>query len=199
MLKIRVIWDVDCIIADMIPAICQSIYKRYDKKYTPQQIDQWDLKVVTGIPTVQQIFDKQMILNMNPVQGSTTYLPNIWKNTYSILATYAVNDTYNQKSAWIKKHLPFVNIDNELVFIKKKYLLDGDIFIDDKAQSVIKWLQRHPNGIGFMLDYAYNREFIGTHNRLTSVKNWTELNDKINMHINFVNGCQNYITPSTGE
>ena len=35
MLKVRIIWDVDCILADMIPAICTEVKRRYGRDLTP--------------------------------------------------------------------------------------------------------------------------------------------------------------------
>lgn len=201
MLKVRMIWDVDCVLADMIPAICTTVKQKYNLDLTPQQIDKWDLKKVTGIQTISDIFDIKMLSTLQPIKPSLQYLQQIWSKTYSVLATYSMNGTYCAKCEWVKKYYPFINVDSQLIFIKKKYLLDGDILVDDSKANCIKWLQRHPNGIAIMLAYKYNeleQGLIDGH-RLFRVKNWSELIKTVDMFINFANGCQNYITPSTVE
>ena len=49
---------------------------------------------------------------------------------------------YNEKRKWVEKHLPFFNIDR-IIFTKYKYLLDGDIIVDDCPEHLInnrcKW------------------------------------------------------------
>jgi 5'(3')-deoxyribonucleotidase len=139
-----------------------------------------------------------MISNQPPMQGALTYLPDLWKKTYSVLATYGINDTYNEKSKWLQKYFPFIDIDRELIFVKKKYLIDGDILVDDNASNCKKWLERHPNGIAVMLAYPYNieSEHIA---RLFRVDNWLHLNSVIEMFINFAKSCQTYVTDSTQE
>jgi len=201
MLKVRIIWDVDCVLSDMIPYVCKRIEKDFGKKFTPYEINQWDLREVTGIPEIQSIFDSDMITNQPAMEGALKYLPELWKKTYSTLVTYGVNDTYNEKSKWLQKNYPFINIDGELIFAKKKYLIDGDIFIDDRKENCIKWLERHPNGIAIMLAYEYNNLDIDDwkNDRLMRVNDWEHLNNVVNMLINFVNGCQNYITKNTKE
>jgi len=108
--------------------------------------------------------------------------------------------TYNAKAEWIAKNYPFININSELIFIKKKYLLDGDIFVDDCLMNCVKWLERHPNGIAYMLPYAYNvipKEM--EDHRLIRVKDWEDLSLKITHKLDFVDSCQNYMTISTRE
>ena len=167
----------------------------------PRDINQWDLRKVTGIQEVQKIFDIDMISNQPPLEGALKYLPELWKKTYSILVTYGVNDTYNEKSKWLQRNYPFINIDSQLIFAKKKYLIDGDILVDDNKSNCHKWLERHPNGIAIMLGYAYNVLDIEDYknDRLLRVNDWEHLDSVVNMLINFVGGCQNYITESTKE
>jgi hypothetical protein len=50
MFKVRVIWDVDCILSDMIPFMCKSINRDYHLRLQPEDIKEWDLRKVTGIP-----------------------------------------------------------------------------------------------------------------------------------------------------
>lgn len=43
---------------------------------------------------------------------------------------------YNEKRAWVEKHLPFFDVDR-IIFTKYKYLLDGDVIIDDCPEHLI--------------------------------------------------------------
>ena len=43
---------------------------------------------------------------------------------------------YAEKRAWIEKHLPFFDV-NRMIFTKHKYLLCGDIIVDDCPEHLI--------------------------------------------------------------
>lgn len=200
MVKVRIVWDVDCVIADMMPQICTRVKRDFNLALAPSEITKWSLQELTGISNIRNIFDSQFFQTQKPIPDAQRLLPIIWERTYSVLATYGLYQTYNSKAQWITKNFPFINIDKQLIFIKKKYLLDGDIFVDDCLMNCIKWLQRHPKGIAFMPPYPHNEipSDVNIH-RLVRAKSWQDMNIRITHLLDFVDNCQNYMTINTRQ
>jgi len=62
-----------------------------------------------------------------------------------------------EKFDWVQEHLPFWG--NEIIITKDKHYVDVDMLIDDYPPNITLWCQKHPNGIGFLVDQSWNRRF----------------------------------------
>jgi 5'(3')-deoxyribonucleotidase len=189
MSKLKIIWDLDCILSDMIPCVCDRILSDFGVNITPAEITQWDLRKVTGIPNVGSIFDKRMMLGQPPMADALRYFPTLWDKTDSIIATQCVNDTYREKAEWLRKHYPFVDTDNRVAFIKMKERLSGDALVDDNGETCVKWLTEHPCGIAIMLSYPYNLNIETgppeVNARLFRVRDWRDIDWMVNWLIQY--------------
>lgn len=58
---------------------------------------------------------------------------------------------------WLKMH--FDAQDRDIIFAHDKYLVSGDIFIDDNIRNVVLWSHANPNGDSYLMDHHWNRSF----------------------------------------
>lgn len=61
--------------------------------------------------------------------------------------------------------------DTEIVITGNKSLVEGDVFVDDKAEAVRSWQAAHPKGRGLLFDALNNQEVTD----LPRVKGWDAL------------------------
>jgi 5'(3')-deoxyribonucleotidase len=74
----------------------------------------------------------------------------------------------HERAEWLEKHF---GIEQDRVMQgKAKFLLDGDVLIDDKASTVGRWVARHP-GFGLLWSTSHNlKDSAGLR-----VHGWTEV------------------------
>lgn len=80
---------------------------------------------------------KEFWENLNPVAGAIDGFKYLMKNHEVYIATtpWSSDDCYTGKRAWVKRCLKRFDLDR-LIFIKDKFLLRGDLIIDDKPKNV---------------------------------------------------------------
>lgn len=49
---------------------------------------------------------------------------------------------------WLKRH--FQVDPKDVVITGSKFLIDGDVFIDDRIDNVLQWREHHPEGKGLL-------------------------------------------------
>lgn len=81
---------------------------------------------------------------------------------------------YEQKFAWIKRHLPFFDM-NRFVGIHEKWLLDGDVLLDDGTHNLRPFEEqrsRYRRAVAF--DRPWNQDWDGPR-----VSSWQEFVERI--------------------
>ena len=63
---------------------------------------------------------------------------------------------YDARKSWLLQHfeIPY----GDVLPIRRKELVAGDVLIDDKVEHVERWQAAHPEGRAFIYDQPYNRE-----------------------------------------
>jgi len=76
-------------------------------------------------------------------------------NIQWITASWTSSETWDyDRRTWLRKQLKVDPID--VGFFAHKELVDGDIFIDDKPDHIIKWQRKHPNGRALLYTQPWN-------------------------------------------
>lgn len=66
------------------------------------------------------------------------------------------------RRAWLAQHFPEnasrlgVSTNQRVAFLEAKYLLQGDMFIDDNIHNVESWAMNNPQGRAFLFSTRYN-------------------------------------------
>jgi 5'(3')-deoxyribonucleotidase len=77
----------------------------------------------------------------------------------------------SERQQWLAEHFGISH--KHLVSTPAKYLVRGELFVDDKPEHVEQWQAANPCGVGVLWSRAYNRS--ATH--LRSVSQWGPLVD----------------------
>lgn len=63
-----------------------------------------------------------------------------------------------ERDRWLREH--FEARSEDIVFTKAKYLVMGDVFVDDNAENVLQWALVHPAGTGVVWERPCHRGLI---------------------------------------
>ena len=174
----RIFVDIDDCLNDMKTTFIQrAVDLGYIKEY--QEIKEWDLtKFFKSNPPLSDEKVTDMInsiflsdnfwLNL-PLKEDAVKVVKWLNNKHEIyLATspwYPDPDCMKWKVQWVEKYFSFLKT-NQLIFISKKWLLKGDIIIDDKPITIKKF-----DGVTIIFDQPYNQKI----NANYRVNNWKQV------------------------
>lgn len=164
MKKLRLLIDIDGIVADTMPYWLNYIAAKTGVKARIEDITQYDL---TKCPPLSQlephvIFDvlqePGFTSNVPLMEGAFNVLKNLMNDGHEVYLVTArsgavhIAETYQ----WVKTQLPFIDTRKQLVFIYDKHLLKADVIIDDQAATLTNYKAIHQNALTLSIEYPYN-------------------------------------------
>lgn len=78
-----------------------------------------------------------------------------------------------ERMQWLKEH--FAARDGHVVFTLSKYLVAGDVMVDDKPSNVDLWAKHHPTKKAILWDQPWNQDALG----MRRARSWDDLLRKI--------------------
>jgi 5'(3')-deoxyribonucleotidase len=81
---------------------------------------------------------------------------------------------------WLREMMPWLNVEKKAWFCYDKHRITGDVLIDDKAETLIKYKEWHPNTKLITIDYPYNKHApADTHRVERNGKEWEAITSYI--------------------
>jgi len=175
MKKLRILIDIDSVVADTLPYWLDRIGKDTGVYAKIEDITLWEMSKCPPLNqlTPKQIFgvlqDPGFIENVPPMPGVAEALKKLMDQGHEIYLLTARHGPVSMPETltWVKKNLPFLNPEKQIIFCYDKNLIQGDIIIDDKAETLEKYLASHPRSLAFKIIYPYNASLM--HDRLGAV------------------------------
>lgn len=155
----------------------EDITEYYMEKFVPD-----DYKHL--IP--QAFHDKEMWKKVELFPAAKYYIDKLVSeghDIYFVTATTFAN--IDKKSSFIRRHFPRINVDDRLINIKNKQLLNLNILVDDYLENLLGERQYY----SICYDYAWNQ----TNKPIpcfSRVKSWTEAYNKIQMVESLIKECE---------
>ena len=185
--KPLVLLDVDGILADFIGSVLDIIKKETGIEFYENNIKTFEMfeDLKTSKYNIKNICYKHFkkpkyALKLKLLDGSVQAVERIKElaDIHVVTTPMHMNPTWTfEREQWLKKHF---NIDyKDITFTSKKYLLKGDVLIDDNEFNVRSWSKENPNSKAFLWSKSYNEHI----NDLEKVSNWKpiiEYIEKIN-------------------
>lgn len=156
--KPRLILDMDGVIADLLPDYLYVYNTIFEDDLEPENIRDWRVKKhvkdVNVSEYVENIFKlKNFYFNLKPVKDSIFAIKTLSEICEIVIVTdpfviddvHVRNDIMLQKMLWIDKFLgEYININN-VIFTDQKYLIQGDVIVDDNISHLLKSKEHNPN------------------------------------------------------
>lgn len=161
-------------------------YDRQGMPFVPVTLDNmtnWDVKMNLGPesePYVRSYMRSILFWQgLDPIEGAVEGMRTLIEQGHDVLIVTAVPKcapvAYEGKMAWIRRHLPFFDLEN-FITMKRKDLVDADILIDDGEHNLDAFSSKDPDhhwAIAF--DRPWNRK-AGTCYR---ANDWNEVIERV--------------------
>lgn len=173
-----VLLDCDGVLADFTSTLLRYVSLAHPDCPKPEDVTQFDLKdflteeqhktAVDILTTTRFAVD---MLPMPRAQQIVRLLRNRGCEVYVLTAPFTECPTWEyDRRAWLARH--FAMPEHRVVSTTAKYLVRGDIFVDDRSKHVRSWADAWPGGRAFLLTHPHNRDEQGLR-RLDDGDGWT--------------------------
>lgn len=152
----------------------QKLIDVYNTKYPDETLTVCDLNCEIEslgpelAPKLLEIFNsKGWFSALEPLPNAISLAMNLLDLGYEVtVCTAPARDkdgkinpfSFSEKVEWMHRWLPFWT--NNMVITKHKEVVQADILIDDTGHNIINWCGKNENGIGYLIDQPWNRNFI---------------------------------------
>lgn len=151
----RILVDVDQVVIDLLPVWLAKYNKDYDDNLTPDKITAWGIekfvKPECGTKIYDYLNDDDLYDDAEPIPGALEAVIDL-REEHTI---YFVTAKYHPgKVEWLRKH-GFINEGHDYQYIvcEDKYLISGDVIIDDNIDTVQTYL-----GLGILFSQPHNAD-----------------------------------------
>ncbi len=172
--------DVDDVICNLQETVIELFNKRYGANYKLSDFTEYDIMNV--LPTQDAIVFRDiygepgLYDKVKPMLGAQKALEKLVHCGHQVyLVTAAIPKTYGEKVAFIQRFFPCMD-ESHIICMKNKWLLNCDIMIEDKLQTLLNG--RHYHRI--LMNQPWNsssKDWIYGVNRCN---NWDEILEVVN-------------------
>lgn len=157
--KPTVLLDVDGVLADFAGALLRWA----GPQYTREQLTEWDLMKAIGLEDRQHLFDEYasepgFCESLQVIDGALGLVDELRRVADIVLVTspYSAARLWTfERLRWLEKH--FGISKHDVIFAKRKYLVKGDIMIDDAPHNIEAFIDQ--GGLGLLIDQPWNRSW----------------------------------------
>jgi len=154
--KPTVLLDVDGVLADFAGALLRWA----GPKYTREQLTEWDLTKALGLGDRQHLFDEYAsepgFCEWLPViDGAQDFVEGLRSVADIVIVTspYSAARLWTfERLRWLERHFGISKYD--VIFAKRKYLVRGDIMVDDGPHNIEEFVMR--GGHGLLIEQPWN-------------------------------------------
>lgn len=126
--------------------------------------------------------DSAMWKKVKMIEGAAEGIETLYKKDDEIFfVTSTTPDNLKKKIKFLKRNLPFLSgdyINDHIITIKQKTLLNLDIMIDDYLDNLIGERSYY----SICLDYPWNRKIAANTSNFIRVKNWEEIVQTVDIY-----------------
>jgi len=166
----RFLFDVDGVFTNgFLDYACELLRERGFNAY-PGSVSQWDFMEQFNVPRyVEEEMNALLALpgvhdRFQPNELAIGYIRELRKaghDVFALTAPWSGKTWHSDRDAWLLKHFGIQR--SNVIHCSAKYLVDGDVFIDDRATNVGGWESVHPGKLAILWRTPGNRSIAGRH------------------------------------
>lgn len=166
--------DMDCVLADFLPAWVSRINLHDDPHLKLDDILGWDIKeFVKTENDVYRHLDYHFFRNLEPIKGSQVAVRKLIEEYDVYIVTTATTHprSLTAKLEWLTEHFPYMP-HSKVVLCGDKSIIRADFMIDDGVHNLETFV-----GTEILFDAPHNRE----ETRFLRMKDWYEIDKWFSM------------------
>lgn len=179
----RVLLDVDGVLANFIGKVCDTIREIGGGDFTPDHVTEFDFAkclMAHGMSAGAAMETKRIISERPGWWSSLEPFPEAQIGVAHLMATadvYIVTSPWNscptwlhERESWLKRY--FAIPHSRVLACSAKHIVAGDIFVDDKTETLRVWQQANPQGTAIQWRTPHNLRDAWTG---ASTRTWSDL------------------------
>lgn len=161
----KIVVDVDGIVTDTLAYWLDVIAKRTGIVAKVEDIKVWELHKNPALAGVApkdiypRLQDPGFIFGIPPIKGAVEFCKKLQDDGHQVFFVTARHGKQSMPETieWFEHHMPWVNIEKQVNFLyDKENFAEADIIIDDKADTLIKYMAKWPDVTAMSFLYPYN-------------------------------------------
>lgn len=156
-----ILCDCDGVLADFVGACLVDLYKISGVAMTADDITSWnmfDLMPEAHRGDVISRIGRQSWCREIPIyDGAQEFVDALTQRNemYVVTSPWTGNWWHSERVDWLGAHLGVSA--GRIIFAHNKTMIRGDALIDDRLSHIVDWSKANPDGIGVLVDRAYNQ------------------------------------------
>jgi len=163
MRKHRVLLDVDNVLGDFHQAAADAMTRILGRAVPQADLTEWDVTEYVRDPAEKRRVWRELLgrgfCSRIPVMaGAKEGVATLREmaEVYFVTSPFTGSHTWaHERSEWLKAH--FGAGPEHVASLRSKFLVSGDVLVDDRPDNVRGWAEHHPSGHALLWDRHYNR------------------------------------------
>jgi 5'(3')-deoxyribonucleotidase len=157
--KFRILIDMDDTITNFLEEVINEYNKTYGTSHSIDEVTEWVIpsSFEYGLFSVLELTNILTIIT--PKLDSIEYINKWIDEGYDV---FIVSDccnryqSYRDKLKWLKTYIPKFDLSH-FIPCKEKYVISGDVLIDDNLDNLEKWSLHNPYGMDLLMTAQHNK------------------------------------------
>ena len=157
--KFRILIDMDDVITCYLEDVVKEYNRIYGTSHSIEEITSWEIpsSFEYGLFSVHKQTD--VLTTITPKLDSIEYINKWIDEEYSVFIVSDCcncSDSYGEKLEWLKTYIPKFDLSH-FIPCKEKYVISGDVLIDDNLDNLEKWSLHNPYGMDLLMTAQHNK------------------------------------------
>lgn len=163
--KLRVLLDVDGVLTTgFLDYACELLRERGFSEAHPGNVSQWDFMAQFDIPRYVEeevnaiLAQPGMYDRFKPSEWGRLFVQSMrlaGHDVYALTAPWSGKTWHSDRDAWLLKHFGIQR--KRVIHCSDKFVVSGDVLLDDRAENVQRWQEANPRGLGILWRQPSNR------------------------------------------
>lgn len=157
----RALVDCDGVLANFFEGARKVILELSGRDFKFEEMKHWDLFEVVPREIESECFRrfalKGFCQNLDVISGAQEGMAKLAEvaDIYVVTSPMHTKRWVFERTNWLKEH--FGILSSNIVSASCKYIVEGDLLVDDRAENTKEWALHHPGSTGVIWAAPHNR------------------------------------------
>lgn len=179
-----VLVDCDGVLSDFTSMYFDCIEPILGRRPRASEMTQWNILKCFDLEHLESacdaiIVEKQLCLSMPEHDDAFDAVEALrcFAEVHCVTAPYHTVTWVNERTQWLRTRFGFKH--DEIHFTKGKHVCQGDVFIDDSLQNVLKYAKRRPTSRVFLWNRPWNQSSEELPSNVIRSSDWSDVHSYV--------------------
>lgn len=157
--KFRILLDFDDTITNFLEEVINEYNKIYGTSHSIDEVTEWVIPSSFEYGLFSVLEKTDILTTITPKLDSIEYINRWIDEGYDVFIVSDCGncaDSYGKKLEWLKTYIPKFDLSH-FIPCKEKYVISGDVLIDDNLDNLEKWSLHNPYGMDLLMTAQHNK------------------------------------------